>query len=96
MTDLEMLQYAAKAAGMTLGAWHESRLAFMYRDASPGPGYWNPLKSDGDAFRLAVKCLLFYTLRYSREDWEECGEDGYAATRLAIVRAAAQIGKEME
>ena len=60
-----------------------------------GSDYWNPLTDDGDAFRLAVKCLPFYTLRYSREDWEKCGEDGYAATRRAIVRAAAEIGRNM-
>lgn len=60
-----------------------------------GSDYWNPLTNDGDAFRLAVKCLPFYTLRYSREDWEKCGEDGYAATRRAIVRAAAEIGRNM-
>ena len=95
MTDREMLQYAAKAAGMTLGAWCDNYGAYLYRGVEPGKSWWNPLKSDGGAFRLAVKCLPFYTLRYSREDWEKCGEDGYAATRRAIVRAAAQIGKEM-
>jgi hypothetical protein len=96
MTDRELLQYAAKAAGMTLGAWCDNYGAYLYRGVEPGKSWWNALKSDGDAMRLAVKCLPFYTLSYSREDWEECGHDGYAATRLAIVKAAAEIGKEME
>lgn len=73
---------------------------------------WNPLMDDGQALRLAVKCKLttctdgeatvssheayrgsqgvFITQRVS-----EC-EDKYAATRRAIVRAAAEIGKEMK
>jgi hypothetical protein len=91
MTDRELLEAAAKAAGLTIGAWSDNYGAFMYRGVEPGKSWWNALTDDGDALRLAVKCLPFYTLRYSREDWEKCGEDGYAATRRAIVRAAAEI-----
>ena len=53
---------------------------------------WNPLTDDGDALRLAVK-LGIWTLTYSDDDWECCDHDGYAATRRAIVRAAAAIGE---
>jgi hypothetical protein len=60
-----------------------------------GSDYWNPLTNDGDAFRLMVKCLPFYTVCYSREDYEACNQDGLAATRRAIVRAAAEIGRNM-
>jgi hypothetical protein len=60
-----------------------------------GSDYWNPLTDDGDAFRLMVKCLPFYTVCYSREDYEACNQDGLAATRRAIVRAAAEIGRNM-
>lgn len=95
MTDREMLHYAAKAAGMTIGAWCDNYGAYLYRGVEPGKSWWNALKSDGDAFRLMVKCLPFYTVCYSREDYEACNRDGLAATRLAIVRAAAEIGKEM-
>ena len=68
---------------------------------------WNPLTDDGDALRLAVKLGLqvFQTKYYVR-----CGrktiempieeskrdQDHYAATRRAIVRAAAEIGKDMK
>ena len=58
VSDRELLQMAAKAAGMTLGAWREAFGAFMYRDVAPGRGYWNPLTDDGDALRLAVKLGL--------------------------------------
>lgn len=72
-------------------------------------GWWNPLADDGDALRLAVKLSLAVrqfqtgacvdslynpghgTLLAS----EEFGTDPYAATRRAIVRAAAEIGKTM-
>jgi hypothetical protein len=71
---------------------------------------WNPLTDDGDAFRLAVKLGLRVgtdgqSLYPHIECWrshydtprvfETCGEDPYAATRRAIVRAAAEIGRSM-
>ena len=69
---------------------------------------WNPLEDDGDALRLAVKLRLevftkdepFDTAavsRYGMDDIyaEHRADDPYAATRRAIVRAAAQIGKAM-
>jgi len=34
-------------------------------------------------------------LRYTREDYEACNQDGLAATRRAIVRAAAELGRNM-
>ena len=55
-------------------------------------GVGDPLNDDGDAFRLAVK-LGNWSLIYSDDDWERCNHDGYAATRRAIVRAAAAIGE---
>jgi hypothetical protein len=75
-----------------------------------GPFLWNPLEDDGDAFRLAVKlridilhsshhgepCVL--AVRLGHHDFEasqNCQVDPYAATRRAIVRAAAEIGKTL-
>lgn len=60
MTDRELLEYAAKAAGIESfwGAGWESN--HMYRSTprphSPLPTNtrWNPLDDDGDALRLAV------------------------------------------
>jgi hypothetical protein len=96
-SDHELLRNAAKAAGlMTDGRHRDGGLAVWVPGQESKYWFnWNPFTSDADAFRLAVKCLPFYTLRYSREDWEKCGEDGYAATRRAIVRAAAEIGRNM-
>lgn len=71
---------------------------------------WNPLTDDGDALRLAVKLEIgvqsYSVLGYSHAGTETIKKsivvkemhngDPYAATRRAIVRAAAEIGKEMK
>ncbi len=67
---------------------------------------WNPLEDDGDALRLAVKLGIQVTPgtetnRFSvtfgnQQILEERGPDPYAATRRAIVRAAAEIGRNMK
>ena len=106
MTDLELLEAAAKAAGYV---HHVSPIdPQQYR-----PQYWtgwNPLKSDGDAFRLMVNLRLVVdaggvTPRNERiyvgglEGYladEPTGADICAATRRAIVKAAAAISKEMK
>ena len=70
--------------------------------------YWAPLTDDGDALRLAVKLKLQLQIIGLYDDevgcydlgeiehFEKHGDDPYAATRRAIVRAAAEIGKAME
>jgi hypothetical protein len=82
--------------------------AFVYYDDCEGKTWhtWNPLINDRDAFRLAVHIGLivnapsvigevaeatFYEIKIS----EPVGSDRYAATRRAIVRAAAEIGREL-
>lgn len=65
--------------------------------------FWNPLTDDGDALRLAVKLRLEFEwwkngIAVSRDDLppgtiQHVEDDPYAATRRAIVRAAAEIGK---
>ena len=65
---------------------------------------WNPLTDDGDALRLAVKCKID-VVQFSllvRADVaglpdvrEPYNGDPLAATRRAIVRAAAEIGRQM-
>lgn len=72
---------------------------------------WSPLTDDGDAFRLAVKLGIKLELNpawvYARavitkyeylqieEGWANGFNDPCAATRRAIVRAAAEIGRAM-
>lgn len=59
-TDRELLELAAKAAGMPshryCEAW-KAMAAYTMQDGYYGPS-WNPLSDDGDALRLAVKLQL--------------------------------------
>jgi hypothetical protein len=70
---------------------------------------WNALDDDGDALRLAVKLDMRLALNKALNqsfvwpntfkevatNWEDHGGDKLAATRRAIVEAAAEIGKQM-
>jgi hypothetical protein len=62
------------------------------------PTWWRPLEDDGDALRLAVKLKVFlchqYLFHKLYEEEVANGLDEPAATRRAIVRAAATLGKE--
>lgn len=69
---------------------------------------WNPLSDDGDALRLGLALRIkherhpihpfvaAWAPEISARFEEPEGDDPYAATRLAIVRAAAAIGEKME
>lgn len=65
MTDRELLELAAKAAGVVGHFSNDAPDApiFFENVNTPGMwGVWNPLTDDGDALRLAVKLRLdFYT-----------------------------------
>jgi hypothetical protein len=64
MTDRELLERAAKAAGMPLGEglgelqWWPQMVAFARRNANGMSVCWNPLTDDGDAFALLIKLRL--------------------------------------
>lgn len=89
------------------GSVYEPRL---YSDGVWGEA-WNPLKDDGDALRLAVRLNLDIRYEsYDAGvavivggSWDDAPEavheiferDGPSATRLAITRAAAEIGRNM-
>ncbi len=103
MTDRELLELAAKAAGIKLGEFWTPYLG------SHHDHFWNPLTDDGDALRLAVKLKIQITPE-TYQDYEitayrwgfceatEKATMGYSieeATRRAIVRAAAEIGRNM-
>lgn len=118
MTDRELLEAAARAAGIKVGdaadsearalsgpgLWfhNDARNHPMCRKPSrPGNVSWDPLNDDGDALRLAVKLGLQLDLRdpethvfgppSGRIDEYHTAGDPFAATRRAIVRAAAAL-----
>ena len=101
MTDRELLTLAAKAAGMDGYLPCECCDSFINSEAGESPIYWNPLLDDGDAFRLAVRLQIRTDTGYAWRDGfggfgesqQSIAKDPLAATRRAIVRAAAEIGK---
>lgn len=61
MTDRELLEFAAKAAGIGIMpcTCSSEKWPFKHNESATGKrGHWNPLVSDGDALRLAVKLRL--------------------------------------
>ena len=67
MSDRELLELAAKAAGIegcyTFSAGGKKGSGFPYDregivSKNSGGAFWNPLYSDGDAFRLAVNLRI--------------------------------------
>ncbi len=90
MTDKELLELAAKAAGMPV--IDSGGLGLRISSDGCKAGYmWNPLTDDGDALRLAVKLGLTISPTGNLDFVFAC-----VSTRRAIVRAAAEIGKEMK
>jgi hypothetical protein len=92
MTDRKMLELAAKAAGgklidSVLRSEYGERL-YEFRTAT-STEFWNPLKDDGDALRLAID--LGMILHFDGE-LLAAKKDPYAATRRDIVSIAAKIG----
>ena len=98
MTDLELLKLAYKA--FMSGADLADDKDMLRR--------WNPLTNDGDALRLAVKLHIDVLHRFvggqrvealapgGPLQVEQCDQKTrQAATRRAIVRATAEIGKAM-
>jgi hypothetical protein len=99
MTDRELLEMAANAAGYEVeicnNAGYERFLITSYgRQGGIYKTEWRPLEDDGDAFRLIIKLKLLdlwssAPLKQPIAGWKT---DAYAATRRAIVEAAAVIG----
>ena len=102
MTDRELLELAAKAAGYILGAHsiHAHKVCL-------GGVEWNPLTDDGDALRLASDLSInTYWMESGRVHCfhadtngppciESGREDRLANYRRAITRAAVDIGRAL-
>jgi hypothetical protein len=105
VSDKELLELAAKACALPECGWMGP--AFMYVKDNTFTD-WNPLEDDGDALRLAVKLEIAINPfagktvvahnesgRLGHEKWDCWDDDPYAASRRAIVRIAAAIGRAM-
>ncbi len=109
-TDRELLELAAKAAGHEYRFNNSTNAGPHFIRCATGYQEWNPRTDDGDAQRLAVDLginvvhsaagaavflhrppeILSWGCAFSYEN------DPYAATRRAILSAAAEIGKAMQ
>ena len=110
--DHELLELAAKAAGYdsAIDMYGYNEIGEPLIDANDPPTVWNPLTDDGDALRLAVKLEMHVYVGTHTVVAEICSDseeppilekvfvesDPYVATRRAIVRAAAEIGRNMK
>lgn len=103
LTDRELLERAAKAAGyeLALPASHAMRWSIEDNDYID----WNPLKEDGDALRLAIRLGFIINIPGMEIGFKDMhvtciqrivikGDGQLAATRRAIVRAAASLATE--
>lgn len=103
MTDRELLEKAAKAAGMEVFFNSIGVCQVKSNHLNAGPMFWNPLNDDAAAFRLAANLALevdFY--EYSILVSSPCGhmidaaftdDDIYKISRRAITKVAARIGE---
>jgi hypothetical protein len=112
MTDRELLEAAAKAAGIEIDWDGDKALVVqLFRGNLKNWLDWNPLEDDCDALRLAVKLGMevyidnhpsgcgcseaqSHTHKTPENQARSCINhegDQYAATRRAIVRAAAAL-----
>ena len=106
--DRELLEMAAKAAGLTLSSeWDAVSDGILIGAGEGDLEVWNPLTDDGDALRLAVRLGLVVKCPV-RQDGRDAAAvsrgsllaqvgagDPFDDTRRAIVMAAAQLGKHL-
>ena len=104
MTDKELIETAAKAAGLVIdksetngGGRGNTGFDLLGNTVLDWHNHitWNPLTDDGDALRLAVKLFLWHPIKYGHRHVDS-DHDIYAATRRVITTAAAEIGRGMK
>lgn len=78
MTDRDLLEAAAKAAGYDIYFWSDKAA-----HKKPPHGSWNPLADDGDALRLAMKLKL----NIAQGDYSVNVNDEYEVDESALVRS---------
>ena len=108
MNDRELLEKAARAAGIEITRYRlddplccDALVNNSFRNPGQVAGPWNPLSDDGDALRLAVATRQTLAVGSQKSiasvdsgnAVEMHNGDPYAATRLAITRAAAAMVK---
>ena len=105
MSEREMLERAAAAFGLPPADGYNPKIGLIWLRKTPGVHrgtVWSSRHDDGDALRLAVRLRIHITMNAfgAAASGPSCGEvcrigkdaaDIFAATRLAITRAAAAL-----
>lgn len=109
MTDRELLELAAKAAGI-VGVWHERGQCILVTNCAGMPDmWWRPHEDDGDCARLEASIPIDVQWG-DRTVTSQClsrglasvslgvsryGEDRQVTRRRASVMCAAEVGRAM-
>lgn len=105
-TEREILERAAKAAGLALLEWQDGmQTGFLLKSE---PRLWNPFTDEGDRYRLAktlklridfeAQAVIGYTPddKEIRIHWGDDGWQEYKTDAQAIVLAAAHLAPKKE
>lgn len=105
MNDRELLELAAKAAGIGPVIGFAAEAGELMIGPRSNIRYWNPLADDGAALRLAGTLQMLISIEdcYTRVHFDISaqqfsvmhGDDQPSATRRAIVLCAAHLGSKM-
>ncbi len=111
MTDQELLELAAKAAGLTNLTYRPAWKCMAEYSEYAGFYKWSPLSGDSEALHLVVSLgldikhgitpagakVVMVSCEEKFSGWfeEVIGQDPLAAIRRAIVQVAAEIGKSI-
>jgi len=105
MTDRELLEMAANAAGLRATGHYDFQCGLEVSAPHNAPYYWNPLEDDGDAFRLALALHIqadasadYTCIAVTNYGWREAvtGRDRAQSMRRAIVLAVADHEKKKQ
>ena len=112
MTEEERFRCAAKACGKDLTGfgWNSFLNCFVFLGEGDPLITWNPRDDAGDSRRLEVDCVMDVSRTRRAVDVralvgpncveveasQNCKSDPHAATRLAVLNCAIEIGKAMQ
>lgn len=109
MTDRELLELAAKAAGLNIKSYtvdNDGKLTHLIvgRKFTKERVAWNPRTNDGDSRRLQMqlKISLECTTHYAAASYQGFvvqkmyGSDQAATARSAVLQVAAEIGRNKQ
>lgn len=107
-SDRQMLQWAAKAAGITYSISNNGTFLITQSDNPHATVCWNPLINEGDRYRLArdLRGNLYFSGRRGCFEVPSDGDEppiiefftvgDEKEEAYAIVKVAAKIGRNME